>query len=197
MFARKQAMTHPDQPAIIMAGSGETVTFGEYEDRANRAAHLLRDAGLRRGDHVAVFIENSPVMLEIEAGAERTGLYFTLINTHLGADEVAYIVANSQSKALFSSAAKREVAEAAAANSPGLKRMFMTGDGPLPDGWESYDALAASFPASPVPDESAGAAMLYSSGTTGHPKGIFRALPEDAPGNAVAGMQLTQAIFSE
>ena len=195
MFARQQAMTHPDQPAIIMASSGETVTFGEYEDRANRAAHLLRDAGLRRGDHVAVFIENSPVMLEIEAGAERTGLYFTLVNTHLSADEVAYIVANSQSKALFSSAAKREAAEAAAANSPGLKRMFMTGDGPLPDGWESYDALAAGFPASPVPDESTGAAMLYSSGTTGHPKGIFRALPEDTPGTAVTGMQLAQAIF--
>jgi len=195
VFARQQAMTDPDQPAIIMASSGETVTFGEYEDRANRAAHLLRDAGLRRGDHVAVFIENSPVMLEIEAGAERTGLYFTLINTHLSADEVAYIVANSQSKALFSSAAKREVAEAAAANSPGLKRMFMTGDGPLPDGWESYDALAASFPASPVPGESAGAAMLYSSGTTGHPKGIFRALPEGPPGDAVTGMQLAQAIF--
>jgi len=195
VFARQQAMTHPDQPAIIMAGSGETVTFGEYEARANRAAHLLRHAGLRRGDHVAVFIENSPVLLEIEAGAERTGLYFTLINTHLSADEVAYIVANSQSQVLFSSPAKREVAEAAAAKSPGLKRMFMTGDGPLPDGWESYDALAAGFPASPVPDESTGAAMLYSSGTTGHPKGIFRALPEDAPGHAVTGMQLAQAIF--
>ena len=195
MFARQQAMTHPDQPAIIMASSGETITFSEYEARCNRVAHLLRDSGLRRGDHIAVLMENSPQMLEIEGGAERVGLYFTLINAHLSADEVAYIVANSQSSALFSSAAKREVAEAAAANSPGLKRMFMTGDGPLPDGWESYDALAASFPGSPVPDETTGAAMLYSSGTTGHPKGILRALPEDAPGNAVTGMQLAQAVF--
>src|SRR5215469_2351324 len=100
-------MDHPDKPAIIMASSGETVTFGEYEARCNRVAHFLRDAGLRRGDHIAVFIENSPQMLEIKGGAERAGLYFTLINTYLGTDEVAYIVANSQAKVLFSSAAKQ------------------------------------------------------------------------------------------
>ena len=111
MFARQQAMTHPDQPAIIMAATGETITFSEYEARCNRVAHLLRDAGLRRGDHIAVFMENSPQLLEIEGGAERVGLYFTLVNTHLSADEVTYIIANSQSSALFSSAAKREVAE--------------------------------------------------------------------------------------
>lgn len=64
MFARQQAMAHPGKPAIIMASSGETVTFGEYEARSNRAARLLRDAGLRRGDHIAVFIENSPQLLE-------------------------------------------------------------------------------------------------------------------------------------
>lgn len=106
MFARRQAMAHPDKPAIIMASSGETVTFGEYEARSNRVAHLLRDAGLQRGDHIAVFIENSPRLLEIEGGAERAGLYYTLVNTYLGAEEVAYVVANSQAKVLFSSAAK-------------------------------------------------------------------------------------------
>src|SRR6202034_2727377 len=78
-------MAHPDQPAIIMASSGETVTFGEFEARSNRVAHLLRDAGLRRGDHVAVFIENSPQLLEIEGGAERVGLYYSLIHTYRGA----------------------------------------------------------------------------------------------------------------
>ena len=67
-------MDHPDKPAIIMASSGETVTFGDYEARSNRVAHLLRDAGLRRGDHIAILIENSAQLLEIEGGAERTGL---------------------------------------------------------------------------------------------------------------------------
>src|SRR5215470_11776404 len=124
-----------------MASSSETVTFGDFEARSNRVAHLLRDAGLRRGDHIAVFIENSPQLLEIEGGAERAGVYYSLINTYLGADEVAYIVANSQAKVLFSSVARREVAEAAAAKSTGLTRMLMTGPGPQPAGWESYDKV--------------------------------------------------------
>ena len=195
MFARQQAMTNPDQPAIIMASSGETVTFGEYEAHANQVAHLLRDAGLRRGDHIAVFMENSPVMLEIEAGAERVGLYYTLVNTYLSADEVAYIVANSQAKVLFSSAAKGEVAAGAAAKCPGLERSLMTGSGPLPDGWESYDELVAGYPGDPVSDEALGAAMLYSSGTTGQPKGILRALPEGAPSEPLPVMEFVKAMW--
>ena len=195
MFARQQAMTHPDQPAIIMAASGETITFSEYEARCNRVARLLRDTGLRRGDHIAVFMENSPRMLEIEGGAERAGLYYTLVNTYLSADEVAYIVANSQAKALFSSAAKREVAVAAAAMCPGLVRTLTTGPGPLPDGWESYDELAAGYPGDPVPDEALGAAMLYSSGTTGQPKGILRPLPDAAPSEPLPVMAFIKAIY--
>ena len=91
MYARKHALDRPDQAAIIMAPSGETVTFAEYEARCNAAAHLLRAAGLNRGDHIAVLMENQPRLLEIEGAAERTGLYYTLINTHLLPDEVAYL----------------------------------------------------------------------------------------------------------
>jgi acyl-CoA synthetase (AMP-forming)/AMP-acid ligase II len=195
VFARQQAKVHPGKPAIIMASSGEIVTFGEYEARSNRVAHLLRDAGLRRGDHIAVFIENGPQLLEIEGGAERAGLYYSLINTYLGADEVAYIVANSQAKVLFSSVAKRQVAEVAAASCPGLGRMLMTGSGPLPAGWESYDAMVAGYPADPVPDESLGAAMLYSSGTTGQPKGILRDLPALGPDEPLPVMEFVRAMF--
>ena len=195
MFARQQAIIHPDQPAIIMASSGETVTFGEYEARCNRVAHLLRDAGLRRGDHIALLMENSARLLEIEGGAERVGLYYTLVNAFLSADEVAYIVANSQAKMLFSSAVKREVAAAAAAKCPGLERGLMTGSGPLPDGWESYDELVAGYPGVPVPDEALGAAMLYSSGTTGQPKGIQRTLPEGPPSQPLPVMEFVKAMF--
>jgi acyl-CoA synthetase (AMP-forming)/AMP-acid ligase II len=195
VFARQQAKAHPGKPAIIMASTGEIVTFGAYEARSNRVAHLLREAGLRRGDHIAVFIENSPQLLEIEGGAERAGLYYSLINTYLGADEVAYIVANSQAKALFSSVAKRQVAEAAAASCPGLGRLLMTGSGPLPAGWESYDALVAGYPADPVPDESLGAAMLYSSGTTGQPKGVLRDLPTAGPDEPLPVMGFVRAMF--
>jgi long-chain acyl-CoA synthetase len=195
VFARQHAMAHPDKPAIIMASSGEIVTFGDYEARSNRVAHLLRDAGLRRGDHIAVFMENSPHLLEIEGGAERTGLYYSLINTYLGAGEVAYVVANSRAKVLFSSPAKRDVAEAATAKCPGLERKLMTGPGPVPADWESYDAVVASYPASPVADESLGAAMLYSSGTTGQPKGVLRELPMVSPDAPLPVAEFVRAMF--
>jgi long-chain acyl-CoA synthetase len=195
VFARQQATAHPDKPAIIMASSGETVTFGEYEARCNRVAHLLRDAGLRREDHIAAFIENSPEAIEIAGGAERTGVYYSLINTYLGTEEVAYVVANSQAKVLFSSAAKRAVAEAAAARCPGLGRMLMTGPGPLPAGWEPYDEAVAGYPADPVSGEALGAAMLYSSGTTGHPKGILRPLPAGGPQQPLPVMEFVRGMF--
>src|SRR5215470_14410458 len=140
-----------------MAASGETVTYGEYETRCNRAAHLLRAAGLRRGDHIAVLMENSPRLLEIEGGAERTGLYYTLINTYLAPDEVAYIVTNSRARLLVTSPACRAVA----AQCPLLERMLITGPGDPPAGWESYDAAVAGLPDEPVAGESLGAAMLY------------------------------------
>ena len=195
MFARQHALDHPDQAAIIMARSGESVSFGEYEARCNRAAHLLRAAGLRRGDHIAVFIENQPRLLEIEGAAERIGLYYTLINTYLMPDEVAYIVTNSRSRLLFSSAARRPVAEAAARQCPQLERLLMTGPGEPPAGWESYEAAVAGYPAEPAAGESLGAAMLYSSGTTGQPKGVLRDLPEIAPGEPLPVMEFVRAMF--
>jgi long-chain acyl-CoA synthetase len=196
MFARQHAVADPGKPAIIMATSGETVSYSEFESRANQVAHLLRDAGLRRGDHIAIFMENNARMLEIAGGAERTGLYYTLINSYLAPDEVAYIITNSTSRLLFSSAAKREVAVPAAAKCPQLERLLMTGTGTgAPDGWESYEAAVASRPADPVADESLGAAMLYSSGTTGQPKGVLRDLPEISPGEPLPVMQFVSAMF--
>jgi acyl-CoA synthetase (AMP-forming)/AMP-acid ligase II len=139
-------------------------------------------------------MENSIPMLEIEGAAERTGLYYTLINSYLAPDEVAYIITNSCSRLLFSSAAKREVAEQAAAKCPQLERLLMTGPD-VPDGWESFDAAVAGLPGDPVPDESLGAAMLYSSGTTGQPKGVLRGLPDAEPGEPLPVMLFVRAMF--
>jgi long-chain acyl-CoA synthetase len=195
VYAAQHAKEHPDQPAIIIGGTGTSVTFAEYEAASNRVAHLLRAAGLRRGDHIAVFMENCPELLEIEGGAERTGLYYTLINTYLAADEVAYIIANSRARVLFSSRARQPVATAAAAKCPGLERMLMTGAGDPPPGWESFSAAMDAQPDGPVPDESLGAAMLYSSGTTGQPKGILRTLPEGGPDQAHPVMEFVKGMF--
>src|SRR5438105_511073 len=96
MYAAEAARTHPDEPAIVMATGGVVVTFGEYEATANCFAHLLRDAGLRRRDHAAVFMDNDPRMLMFEGGAERTGLYYTCINSYLSAEEVAYVINDSE-----------------------------------------------------------------------------------------------------
>jgi len=195
VYPGRYAVENPDQPAIIMAAGGETVTFGEYERRCNRVAHLLRAAGLRKGDHVAVFMENNARMLEIQGGAERVGLYYTLINAYLAPDEVAYIITNSRSRLFFSSVAKREVAEAAAELCPQLERLLMAGLEAPAGRWEPYEASVAGWPPEPVPDEELGAAMLYSSGTTGQPKGILRPLPASRPSEALPVMDFVKILF--
>ena len=196
MYARQHALDHPDKAAIIMGTSGETVTYGEYEARCDRAAHLLRAAGLQRGDHIAVFMENSARMLEIEGAAERTGLYFTLINTYLAPDEVAYIVANSRSQdavQLGRPAPGRagRGSEVPGARAPADDRTGRTarGLGVLRGRRRRPSGLRRS------PDESLGAAMLYSSGTTGQPKGVLRDLPTNAPSDSLPVMQFVQRMF--
>jgi acyl-CoA synthetase (AMP-forming)/AMP-acid ligase II len=196
MYPGRHATEHPDKAAIVMAGTGESITFAEYEAGSNRVAHLLRAAGCQRGDHIAVLMENHPRMLEIEGAAERAGLYFTLINTYLAPDEVAYIVGNSRSRLFFSSVAKRVVAETAAQLCPQLERLLMVGLDAPSGRWEPYEAAVATWPSSPIPDESLGTAMLYSSGTTGQPKGILRALPEASPGDPLPVMDFVRFLYS-
>ena len=169
-----------------MATSGEEVTYAEFERRANQVAHLLRAAGLDQGDHISILMENSPIMLVVEAGAERVGLYYTLINAYLAPDEIAYILDNSQSRVFFSSVAKRDVAEAAAESAPRLERLLMAGLSAASGRWEPLEPILAEYPGEPVADEKLGAPMLYSSGTTGQPKGIFRPLPDIAPSEVPA-----------
>jgi acyl-CoA synthetase (AMP-forming)/AMP-acid ligase II len=178
-----------------MAGSGETITFGQYEARCNQIAHFVRAAGLGRGDHIAVFMENNPRMIEIEGAAERIGLYYTLVNAYLAPDEVAYLVDNSRSRLFFSSIAKRDVAEAAADACPQLERLLMVGLAGPSGRWEPYEAAVAAWPTEPVPGEKLGAALLYSSGTTGQPKGILRPLPDFAPSDPLPVMGFVRAMF--
>src|SRR5580700_3333693 len=109
MYPGRHAVACPDQSAIVMARSGETVSFGELEARSNRLAHLLRAAGLKRLDHFAIFMENHLRYIECCAAGERSGLYYTCINSYLQPDEVAYLLQNSQSQVLITSTAKLEI----------------------------------------------------------------------------------------
>jgi long-chain acyl-CoA synthetase len=181
VYPGRHAHTHPDRPCFVMASTGEEVSYADYEARTNRLAHLLRHHGLQRLDHYAIFMENNSRYLEVCGAGERSGLYYTCVNSYLTADEVAYIVDNSQSKVLITSRAKRDVALAALEQCPGVELALIvdgTGDdGPLVD----YDSAVAPMPSEPIADECLGTPMLYSSGTTGRPKGILRPLPDVPP----------------
>ena len=118
MYPGTHAQARADQPAIIMAGSGETVTYRELDARSNRLAHLLRAIGLKRRDHYAVFMENHARFIECDAAGERSGLYWTNVNSFLTARELAYIVNNSLSQVLITSEARRAVALEASARMP-------------------------------------------------------------------------------
>jgi long-chain acyl-CoA synthetase len=161
----------PDKPAIVMAGSGEVVTYRELEDRSNRFARLLRAAGLCAGDHVALLVENHPRFYELCFGAHRAGLVYTAISTRLTVGEARYIVEDCGAKAIVATAATSTVARAAADGVEALRARWMI-DG-ASDGWQAYEDAVAAQPATRIPDEVAGCDMLYSSGTTGRPKGVF------------------------
>jgi long-chain acyl-CoA synthetase len=181
MYPGLQAKIRPRQPAFTMAQSGETVTYAELERRSNQLAHFLRAAGLSRLDHYAIFMENNARYIECCSAGERAGLYYTCINSYLTPDEVAYILDNSESKILITSMAKHEVALKAVAQCPRIERCLVV-DGPGYGGMVvNLDATVDEFPDTPVSDEALGAFMLYSSGTTGRPKGVLWPLPDNPP----------------
>lgn len=161
----------PDKPAIVMAGSGRVVTYRELEDGSNRFAQLLRARGLKPGDRIALLMENHPRFYEVCFGAHRAGIVYTAISTRLTAGEAAYIVADCGARLAVATAATGAVASTLGEGLPALETRLML-DGTLP-GWSSYEDAVAAQPADRLPDETAGGDMLYSSGTTGRPKGVF------------------------
>jgi long-chain acyl-CoA synthetase len=166
------AKTHPDKPAYIMAYSGETVTYAELEARSNQGAHLFRALGLKEGDAVALFIDNHPRYYEILWAAQRSGLRFTCLSSKLTQGEVEYIVKDCEAKVLVTSKALAEIALAVAPLIPGVALYMVGGEA---GAFKSFEDARAPFPTTPIADQSAGRAMLYSSGTTGRPKGVKRA----------------------
>ena len=187
MYPDKYAAKNPERAAFIMASSGQSVSYAEFEMRANRMAHLLFAEGLGQRDHFSIMMENNDRYLEACAAGERTGLYYTCINSYLTADELAYILDNSESQILITSMLKLGVAIDAVAQSNKVRKVLVVdaGANQLPEGFEDYATACQSFPVTPIDNERLGTAMLYSSGTTGRPKGIIRPLPEQPPAEAL------------
>lgn len=187
MYPGKYAAQHPERAAFIMANTGEAVSYREFEARCNRLAHLLRAHGLKRLDHYAIFMENNSRFLEACSAGYRAGLYFTCINSFLTAEELAYIVNNSESQLLITSRAKLAVAAEALKSCPQVRLCLVVGGGAeLKPPFQDYAAAIGAHADTPIADEQLGTSMLYSSGTTGRPKGIVRPLPENPPSQPLA-----------
>jgi long-chain acyl-CoA synthetase len=171
------ALSRPDHLALVIADTGETLTYRELDDGSNRVAQFLRSRGLKPGDRIGVMMRNSPWFAIVHWGATRCGIFVTLLSTHLKPEEAAYILEDSQSKLLVLSASLGETPLALAARRsgliPGVEAIFYADDEPIA-GATSLDEALVPMPAEPVADEISGFHMIYSSGTTGRPKGIVQ-----------------------
>ncbi|MEJ6515658.1 MAG: AMP-binding protein [Pseudomonadales bacterium] len=176
MHPSKLAQKHPDKPAYIMSDTGQKVSFAELEAISNQAAHLFRSVGLVRGDHIAILLENHPRFIPICIAATRAGLYFTAISYRLQEAEVEYIVNDCGAKVFITSKDRQSVVEKLVGKTPAVNHQYVI-DGEIA-GFEGWETATESMPQTPIADESTGTSMLYSSGTTGMPKGVLKPLPE-------------------
>lgn len=178
----------PCKPAFAICETGESVTFGELEARANQGAHLLRARGIGTGDHIAILLENRREFLEICFAADRSGVYYTTIGTQLTPNEIAYVLRDCGARMLVTSAR-----HAATAAKLGDLPVYVVGAAPR--GCHDWTRATRAMPATPIPDERQGLDMLYSSGTTGRPKGIKWPLPADRPGGRTMLLDLLTSLF--
>jgi long-chain acyl-CoA synthetase len=193
LYPGTRAAERPDHAAVIMGATGETVTFRELDERSNQLARLWREHGLGVGDHVAIFSENQPRFFEVMWAALRSGLYVTTINSYLSSEEVAYILEDSGTRSLVTTTAKAATAASALQGLPSVDLPLLIGE--PQSGFESYVDAIEAMPADPLDEEPAGELMLYSSGTTGRPKGIKRALTGKRADDGMLIAGLVSGVF--
>jgi long-chain acyl-CoA synthetase len=182
----------PDRPAIVMGSSGTVVTYRELEERSTRLARALRSRGLRVGDHIAILMENSPAFVETAWAAQRSGLYYTAINRHLRASEVQFVLDDCGAAALVTNSSMADVVV-----SLNFSRIpVRVSVGADLAGFERYEDVLAAESAARLDDECEGREMLYSSGTTGRPKGVRKPLPATPLGDpSAAPVQIARGLF--
>lgn len=187
MHPSHYARVTPDKPAVIMASTGETLSFDQLERASNRAAQLFRHLGLKKGDVVAAYLPNIPDYFAVAWGAQRSGLYFVAMSSRLTLDEAEYIARDSGAKVVVASGALANTASFPTRLSD--IHLFTIGE-PLA-GFASWEKVVAAMPDTPIADEVAGGEMLYSSGTTGRPKGIRPELPANGD---ITAMPMTTVV---
>ncbi len=189
MYPGSHAATKPEHPAVIMAETGEVQTYAEFDAAANQLSRLLRASGLQPGDHIAICMENHPRYLEILWGCEYAGLIYTAASSRLTSDELTYIVNDCGAGAFITSKYQADQAAQIVASTPDVHPRLMLG-GTI-DGYESFEEAVDAQSTEPLPNRIAGTDMLYSSGTTGRPKGVmpaFESQPIEERVTGVGGM---------
>ncbi|MCY4143145.1 MAG: AMP-binding protein [Gammaproteobacteria bacterium] len=176
MYPGLWATRFPEKAAVIDAASGEMLSYGELNARSNQLAQCWYAHGLRRGDRVSIFMENNLAYFVVAWAVLRSGLFLTTVNRYLTTDEAAYIIDNSESRVAIASVALGEVAKELPDLCTNCER-WLAVDGSLP-GYDDFDSTIGEFTTDPLDEEPAGGFLLYSSGTTGKPKGIMRPLPD-------------------
>jgi long-chain acyl-CoA synthetase len=171
-----------DATAVVMPDRGVALTYRDIDDRSMQLARRLHAHGLRPGDHIAVLLENDPRWFEIYWAAIRSGLYVTPVPRHLDVAEVGQVVEDCGASVLITSAALADVARSLGARRLSKVTLRLVVDGDL-DGYARYEEAVTSHPARPLEDEIEGAAMFYTSGTTGRPKGVLPPLTGAAYGS--------------
>ena len=190
MYAAEQAAEHPDKPALVFAPSGEVTDVRRVRDRSQPGGPRLPRERTPRATTSRSSWRTIQTLIHGQAGAERTGLYYTPVNSYLSAEEVAYILNNSESTVVVTSASKAEVA----GSFPAVPQCRALADGRRSnpaDPFESWEEATGRRPPSHVPDERLGTPMLYSSGTTGRPKGILRPLRHPPIGDELRLLGIT------
>ncbi|MEC9058204.1 MAG: AMP-binding protein, partial [Actinomycetota bacterium] len=155
------AASNPDKVAVVMARTGDSLSYRELEDRSCRFAQMMWEAGLRSGDHIAIFADNHIRYFEAFWAAMRSGLYFTTVNRFLTAEEAAYIVQDCGAQVLVASEAVRDVAVEMLPLIPNCPVRLMFDN--AADGFESFETVVDQYPTDPLDEQPRGSLMLYSS----------------------------------
>lgn len=182
---------------MVVADTGEQLTYRQLDEGSNRAAQLFRSIGLQAGDRIGVLLRNSVDFAVVYWAVQRSGLVAVVLSTHLKPEEAAYILNDSGAKALITCESVGDTAQALATGRetliPGVSRVYNAAAEDLP-GALSWAAALAGQPAAPIADEAGGCYLLYSSGTTGRPKGIM--LPfEPGPIDALSPVEASVGLY--